>query len=281
MLGFLILFLGLLNPAIGHASVETPPPIRFGLTPTVPHEIYQVLERWRRYMERKLERPVEFIRRDSYVESMDMLRLKKLDFAWICDYPFIYMGNLTRLTAVPLYHGRPYYKSLLIVPATDTETRSILQLRGKVFAYTDPYSNTGYMTPRYHLNQLGEDPNRFFSKAFFTFAHSNVIKAVAAGLAEGGAVSSQVWETMSIIKPELTAATRIVSSSVEHGFPPIVAEGSVDQALIARMQQLLIEMSDDEEGRQILRELNIDGFIEGETNYYDEIAHMMRVLGEI
>jgi phosphonate transport system substrate-binding protein len=39
------------------------------------------MEEWRRYLEGKLGSSVEFIQRDSYRETMDLLRLEKLDFA--------------------------------------------------------------------------------------------------------------------------------------------------------------------------------------------------------
>jgi phosphonate transport system substrate-binding protein len=60
--------------------------LRIGLTPAFVHDEYGLMEEWRRYLEGKLGRSVEFIQRDSYRETMDLLRLEKLDFAWICDY---------------------------------------------------------------------------------------------------------------------------------------------------------------------------------------------------
>src|SRR3990167_3219621 len=192
-------------------AVEEPTtPLRIGLTPTFPNDQYRALEEWRRYLERRLARKVEFVRRDSYVEAMDLIRLQKVDFAWICDYPFVFFKGQTRLLAVPMYRGRPYYRSYLIVPASDRQTTSIAQLKNRTFAYNDPYSNTGYLTPRFDLHQRGEDPTRFFSKTFFTWGHRKTIEAVAAGLAQGGAVSSHVWDTLAKVKPELAAATRVV-----------------------------------------------------------------------
>jgi len=266
----------LANPALAAAE---PAPLRVGLTETVSDQ-YQLTEEWRRYMEHKLKRRVEFIRRDSYIEVMDMLRLKKLDFAWICDYPFVYFRSQVRLLAVPLYHGRPYYRAYLIVPATDLRTTSIAQLRNTVFAYTDPYSNTGYLTPRYQLYRMGEKPAQFFRQTFFTWSHRKTVEAVAIGLADGAAVSSHVWDTLAIVKPELTAATRIVSRSPEYGFSPIVAQPSVRDEDFRNMQKLLLEMVTDAEGKALLRGLNIDGFIAGSPHLYDEVARMMKAVGE-
>ncbi|WP_245621793.1 PhnD/SsuA/transferrin family substrate-binding protein [Sedimenticola selenatireducens] len=254
--------------------------VRIGLTPTIPNDQYRVIEEWRLYMERELERPVEFVWRNSYIETMDLLRVNKLDYAWICDYPFVYFKGQVKLLAVPLYQGRPYYQSYLIVPATDDQTTSIDQLRGKMFAYADPYSNTGYLTPRYLLAQSGEDPDHFFSKTFFTFSHRKVMEAVALGAAQGGAVSSHVWDTLLKTTPELAQGTRVVSKSPEYGFPPLVARPSVSETEFRTMQKLLLKMMASEEGQSLLRRLNIDGFIAGEPSLYDRVDQMMQVVGK-
>ncbi|MDP3515158.1 MAG: PhnD/SsuA/transferrin family substrate-binding protein [Sulfuritalea sp.] len=262
------------------AADERATPVRIGLTPTFPHDQYRPLEKWRLYMERKLHRPVEFVRRDRYIETMDLLRLKKLDFAWICDYPYVQFRKQVKLLAVPVHDGRPYYQSYLIVPAGDKTTKSILDLKDKVFAYTDPYSNTGYLAPRFELQHAGEDPVRYFHKTFFAWSHRRVLESVATGLADGGAISSHVWDTLSIGKPELTRAVRVVTKSADYGFAPFVAQVSVSDDKFRTMQKLLLEMTADEEGRALLQELNLDGFIVGDARLYERTERVIRAVGE-
>lgn len=255
-------------------------PVRVGLTPAFLHDQHGLLEEWRRYLEVRLKRPVTFIQRDSYRETMDLLRLEKLDFAWICDYPFVHLKKQVRLLAVPLYQGRPYYRSYLIVPASNPHTSSILQLKNMVFAYADPYSNTGYLAPRYELHKAGEDPAKFFSKTFFTWSHRKVVEAVAFGLANGGAVDSYVWDSLAVVQPELTAKTRIVSRSPEYGFPPFVAHRSVQEEEFRVFQKVLTDMTTDPAGQALLKRLNLDGFSRNDPKLYDSVAQMMRAFGE-
>ncbi|MDZ4251815.1 MAG: PhnD/SsuA/transferrin family substrate-binding protein [Sulfuritalea sp.] len=262
------------------AADERATPVRIGLTPTFPHDQYRPLEKWRLYMERKLRRPVEFTRRDRYIETMDLLRLKKLDFAWICDYPYVHFRKQVKLLAVPVHNGRPYYQSYLIVPASDKTTKSILDLKDKVFAYADPYSNTGYLAPRFDLQQAGKDPARYFHKTFFAWSHRRVLESVATGLADGGAISSHVWDTLSIGKPELTRNARVVTKSADYGFAPFVARVSVGDDKFRAMQKLLLGMTADEEGRALLQELNLDGFIVGNARLYERTERVIRAVGE-
>lgn len=257
-----------------------PAKIRFGLTPEFLHDQHVLVEAWRVYLEGKVQVPIEIIVRDSYRETMDLLRLEKLDAAWICDYPFVHLGDLVRLLVVPTHNGRPYYRSYLIVSARNAHTTSIADLRNGVFAYADPYSNTGYLAPRYELRQLGFDPKTFFSKTFFTWSHRKAIEAVAYGLAQGAAVDSFIWETLTKQKPGLVGRTRIVSKSQEFGFPPLVVHRHFSGEMSAILGKALRDMALDPAGRDLLAQMNLDGFIDADPSLYDGVAKMMRAFGE-
>lgn len=269
----LVLTLQVLLVLSAHAS---PLPIRFAMTPAFLHDQHALLDRWRSYLESRLQRPVEFIQRDRYRETMDLLEQRKVEFAWICDYPYVALGNEVRLLAVALNKGQPTYRSYLIVQASDKTTRSIADLRGKVFAYADPHSNTGYLVPRYDIKQRGFEAESFFGRTFFTWSHRKAVSAVAVGLAQGTAVDSYVWDSLAQVDPDLTSKTRIVSQSIDFGFPPIVAHRAVSNPDFRRMQSVLFKMKDDEEGRAILAGLHLGGFVAGSPRMYDPVARMMK-----
>ncbi|MCX7172617.1 MAG: PhnD/SsuA/transferrin family substrate-binding protein [Proteobacteria bacterium] len=254
--------------------------LRVGMTPAFLHDQHRLLDEWRDFMAASLQRPIEFVQRDSYRETMDLLRLEKLEFAWICDYPYLHLKQEVRLLAVPLYQGRPYYRSYLIVRKENTQFKSMADLSGSVFAYADPYSNTGYLAPRYHIRNLGRDPATFFRKTFFTWSHRKVVEAVASGLAQGGAVDSYIRDTLVHVEPELALRTRVIWRSPEYGFPPFVSHRSVAASDFQLMQKHLLDMSSTEKGRDLLTRLNLDGFTIGDQSLYEGVARMMRAFGE-
>lgn len=254
--------------------------IRFGLTPAFVHDRHALMAEWRGYLESRLGVSVEFLPRNSYRETMDLLHQSRLDFAWLCDYPFLYLKDLVRLLAVPLNRGRPYYRAYLLVHADNPKPQGMADLKGAAFAYSDPYSNTGYLVPRYLVKRLGEDPVTYFRKTFFTFSHRKAVEAVASGMAEGASMDSYVWDTLTRIKPELTSRTRIIGASPEYGFPPFAAHRSVSAEDFASMQRVLLDMPKDAVGRRILQQLGLDGFIPGERRLYDGVVAMMRAFGE-
>ena len=254
--------------------------LRVGMTPAFLHTQHGLLADWRGYMESKLNRPIEIVQRDSYRETMDLLRLEQLDFAWICSYPYVYLRKQLRLVAIPLYLSRPFYRAYLIVSSKHRDIKGLAQLRGKVFGYADPYSLTGHLFPRYQLRKLGENPESFFSKTFFTYSHRKLIEAVADGLAHGASVDGYVWDSLNTLKPEITGRTFPVSRSREFGFPPFVARLGVAPEDFAAVQTMLIGMRQDAQGNTLLQHLNLNGFIHGVPDLYDEVAEMMRAFGE-
>lgn len=253
---------------------------RVGLTPAFVHDQHVLIADWRRYLETRLGAGIEFVSRNSYRETMDLLHQGRLDFAWLCDYPFLYLKDLVRLMAIPLNRGRPYYRAYLLVHADNAKPQGMADLKGAAFAYSDPYSNTGYLVPRYQVRQLGEDPITYFRKTFFTWSHRKAVEAVASGMADAASMDSFVWDTLTQVKPELASRTRIIGASPEYGFPPFAAHRSMNATDFSAMQRALLNMQNDEEGRKLLERLNLTGFITGERRLYEGVVTMMRAFGE-
>lgn len=254
--------------------------VRVGLTPVFLDDQTSFVESWRTHLERRLERPVVFSQRSSYRDIMDLLLQGKLDFAWVCGYPYVRYQEELQLVAVPLYQGQPLYRAYLIVPARDTATQSLADLRDKLFAYSDIDSNSGYLVVQYQLLNMGVRPATFFRRAFFTGAHRKVVEAVAAGVADGGTVDGYVWDVLSRSHPELTARTRVVARTPTYGFPPIVARRGVDQDVLHAMQHALLSMQQDAEGQALLHRLGLEGFSAGSPALFDGIRHMMQAVRE-
>ncbi|MBK1724646.1 substrate-binding domain-containing protein [Thiocystis violacea] len=256
------------NPVVGAR-----PALRFGLTPVILDDRVAFLRLWASWLERQLGRPVVFIQRARYREIMDLLLRGGLDLAWICGYPYVQHRWELSLIAVPRFQGQPKYRSYIIVGA-DSPFTALRDLEGGLFAWSDPDSNSGYLYPRVALLEQGQDPDRFFRRTFFTWGHRHAVEAVAEGLADGAAVDSYVWETLARRVPELTGQTRIILRSPLFGFPPLAGAPGLVPTDLQAIRQVLLRQDQDPIGRQLLDELNLDGFAPAEPGLFDDIAAM-------
>jgi phosphonate transport system substrate-binding protein len=267
------------KPARAQAADRPERVLRFGTTPVFLDDQAGFLSRWAAYLSQQIGRRVEFVSRRSYRDVMSLLRAQELEAAWICGFPWVMNKAWLRGLSVPLYHQRPLYQSYLIVPRSDERTTSIAELRGKVYAFSDPDSNSGYLVPRVTMINGGLDPDRHFARSFYTWGHRNVVSAVAAGLAHGGSVDGYVWDTLRTVAPALVAGTRVAWRSEFFGFPPLAVRASLDADTERLLRGALVGMSGSDGGRRLLAELNLDGFTAFSPDVFDTIARNAALVG--
>ena len=250
----------------------TEPPIRFGLTAVLLTENVRFLDQWDEYLEKKIGRKVEFVLRRSYRDVMDLLDSGAIEFAWICGYPYVQTREpeSLQLLTVPIYRGEPRYFSYIIVHH-DSDNQHLNDLEDKVFAFSDPDSNSGFLYPLLLLAQNNNKPATFFRNTFFTYNHAQTVQAVSELVADGGAVDSYIWDSLAASKPEMTGKTRIIKKSPSYGFPPIVSRLGTDANLVKLMKDTLEQMHLDDAGKALLTTLKLDGFGNFDDSLFNEI----------
>ena len=228
--------------------------LRIGLTPVILADQVAFLARWGRYQ-----------------SILDLLSSGQIDAAWICGSPFVRFESELTLLAVPLYQGQPFYQSYLIRPKTPApEVQGWADLKGRVLAYSDPLSNSGWLVAQAQLSKAGV-PTRELKRSFFTHGHRNVAEAVAARLAQAGPIDGYVWETMRVQGMSAIAKTEVIWKSEPFGFPPLVARKGHKHPQMEALRQALLRMGDDKVGRDLLTSLNLSGFTTGQVSLFDSI----------
>jgi phosphonate transport system substrate-binding protein len=252
-------------PAPLHAAVA---PVSFGLNPLFLDSDIQLLSMIEAYLVKHLARPVQLVKRRTYQEITAMLLSSQLDAAWICDDPYVQHQDQLALLAVPLYHGEPLYQTYVIVNEA-SHAQAFDDIKGTVHAFSDPDSTSGFLVTRYLLTLRQTTPADFFRESFFTYGHRNVVRAVAAGLAQSGSIDGYVWDVMREREPALVTKTRVIYRSERLGFPPIVGlQQARDPALANALATAFLAMPGDQLGRDILATLELDGFTRATSDLY-------------
>jgi len=264
--------------AVERPASQLPEAVTFNMAVAAmisPKETFGYYRQLLDYIGEKLGREVQFIQRKTYGEINELLGIGQIDLAFICSGPYAAGKEIYdfELIATPQVKNSHYYQSYLIVNKASQFAR-IEDLKGRVFAFTDPDSNTGKLVPTYWLFEMGEQPETYFSKTIYTYSHDNSILAVAKALVDGAAIDGLIWEYYHQKDPAFTSRTRIIRKSEQYGIPPIVASKHLSPELKNRIRQLFFSMHDDPKGQKILTELMIDRFIAPRDEWYDSIREM-------
>ena len=204
---------------------------------------------------------------DSYKASNALLRQGKLDLAFGCSGGYAAEPDAMDVLAAPLINGKMEYYALIIVPR-DSPCKTFADLRGKSFLFVEEQSNTGQWYPCRLARQLAGKGGAFFGSTKFTGAHDISILAIAGGLADGAAVSSNIYDRMIAGEPALKDHVRILESSPPFPSPPVVVRKGLPPEERRRLLQALLALPESAEGREILRGLGFDGFVPARNEDY-------------
>jgi phosphonate transport system substrate-binding protein len=250
-------------------------PLSVAVTPVLIEKNVEVNDRLIRYIGEKMNMQIRTVQRKTYQEINDLMRQKEVDIAFICSLSYIVGKEKAgmELLVVPKTKGQPLYYSYVIV-AKGGLARSIEDLRGQLYAYPDPLSNSGYLYPRYRLAKAGYNPDEFFTKWIITQSHSASIEAVNDGFVQGASVDSYIYDLMSILNPELTNNTKIIETSPAFGFPPVVIRKSLPEDMKKKLRTVFLQMEKDRVGGKILQDMLLDGFMQSDDSLFDSVRKM-------
>jgi phosphonate transport system substrate-binding protein len=137
------------------------------------------------YLEKTLGVDVEIFTAGNYDGVIQALAANQIEFAFLGSsaYAAAYTaseGNVVPLLTSVQEDDSTGYFSIISVRC-DSGYKSIDDLKGKVVAFADPDSTSGYAVPYYNLVQQGYKPEEFFSAIPFSGSHEAGVQGVVNG----------------------------------------------------------------------------------------------------
>jgi len=220
-----------------------------------------------RYVARKLTTPARFegrvVTAPTVYQLEKLLEQDKVDFYMESPYP-TYLINRDG-AAIPLLrrwkYGSPEYRAVLFAKK-DGGARDLGDLRGALIALEDPGSTSGYFLPKVFLAGKGMKLSEKTSldtvvgpnEVGYIFAYSapKIADMVLTRRVAAGAFSNEDFDRLDAKKK----ADLIILGETEN-FPRhfVSVRKEMDPQLVDRLQEVLVSMHQDPEGRAILDRL--------------------------
>jgi len=253
--------------------------INFGITGVVLKEDLVNLIQWQKYLSAHtgLDINLKFMR--TYSEMKNRFKEKQIDFAYVCGATYVDLmpTHNAELLVVPLFQSKPYYESLVITRKKNTYKR-LDDFKNKLYAFSDPESNSGSLVPQYQLLKRGYAPNKFFSRIIYTYDHGESILAVLNGFVDGASVDSVVYASFLKDHKDAEEKLKIVERFGPYPITPIIINKSISKRIKQKLVSALLQMSQDKKGKLILKKMGIDGFVLPHNLSYAKIAKLKFIL---
>lgn len=258
-------------------------PLYLGMPPSLPAEvIHRELRPFLRYLERRLDRPVELVVTKDYNSLRSMLLAGKLHMANLPALQFVLARQQNpklRALVTHTIEGARSYQSYLVT-RDDSAISTVEQLEGKRFCYSDAGSTSGYLVPRHYLRGKGLAPDRLFAKTFFSGDHLKVMKDVIKGRCDAGAVYSTAMlgaRSLGVANTRL----RLLAVAGRVPYDIICVPPRVSAALTARIRRALLDLDPPRDlGRQSVGvTFRIDGFVKPRLSDFETIQRAARAEG--
>lgn len=195
------------------------------------------------YLENELGVEVEIFTASNYDGVIQALAADQIEFAFLGSSAYAAAYTATDGGVVPMVSrlqnddSTGYYS--IVVTRCDSGLDDIASLEGKVLAFADPDSTSGYAVPFYNLSKE-VDPDSFFSATPFSGSHESGVQGVVNGTYDAAA-TYMTNETSGII-PRMVTKGMIeegvacpIWQSPEITSGPLTARANLPEGLIADM----------------------------------------------
>jgi len=208
----------------------------------------------------------------SYEEVVDIAKKGDADVIWTATNHYVEnideFGDYTPIFR-PVRHGNDKYRGIIIT-SNKSNINEMKDLKGKVFAFTDINSTSGYILPKALLeNKYSIDIYSFFSDIKYLGSHDSVIENVYYGKVDAGAVFEDAPET---ILKERKNGVRILDRTEYILNEPIIVKKDISEKFKKIFNKDFIKNIPE----QIKDDLSVEGFVDANEKEY---RNLRKVLG--
>jgi len=172
--------------------------VRFGVEPfdTAPR-LTPIYEHIGKLIGEKLGCEVQVFVATNYNAEIEAMRNGKLEIGEFGPLGYVLAHQVAKAEAVAAFsnkEGKPdnYWASLVTYPGSGIKT--VADIKGHSFAFSDPASTSGHLFPAYGLSKAGIDPDKDI-KAIYAGSHTSSFEALYNKKVDAGELNSEQLES--------------------------------------------------------------------------------------
>ncbi len=249
---------------------------------------------FKEYLERELGVDVKIFTASSYDGVIQAIAADQIEFAFFgsSSYAAAYTeteGGVTPLLTRIKDDGTTGYTSVVVVRC-DSGYETLDDLEGKVMAFADPDSTSGYAVPYFNLRKEGYDPETYFSATPFSGGHEIGILGVYNGQYDAAATwinNDADGRPQRMVEKGMIEDGQIcwIWRSPEITSGPFTARANLPQDLMDEMSQAVMTIPENDPEAFLAMKGGPDapqvGWIEVTHERYDWIVQMREEIREI
>lgn len=186
------------QPARADDSCPNGGTVRFGVEPyDTAARLVPIYEKVGKLIGAKIGCDVKIYVATSYNAEIEAMRNDKLEIGEFGPLGYVLAHQVAKAQAVAAFgtaDGKPdtYWASIVTYPSSGIKT--VADLRGHSFAFSDPASTSGHLFPAYGLRKAGIDPDKDI-KAIYAGSHTASFEAIYNHKVDAGELNSEQLES--------------------------------------------------------------------------------------
>lgn len=219
----------------------------------------------------------------NYIAVVEAFGSKRADIAVMNSFGYLMSNKKYGAHALlkTIRYGKDYYQGQIIAHV-DSNIKTLKDIQGKRFAFTDPSSTSGYMFP---LKML-KDNNVTPGNKTFAIKHDNVVTMIYQKQVDAGATyysapaaDGTIRDARDRVKtqfPDIEEKVKIIAITEKIPNDPFVFRKDLPIEMTNKFIKAIKKFLNTEEGKTVFKNIySVDGLIDATDSDYDGLRKMI------
>jgi len=193
-----------------------------------------------------------------------------------------FFGSFTGALAIKKLEVEPLARPLwldntstyygMVFVRKDSSIKDANDMKGKIFVFVDKATTAGWLLPLSYFIELGiGNFQSWFSETYFAGTHEDAIYDVLDRKADIGAAKNTVYYRLASKDVRILNELQILTTSPQVPANALAVRKDLDSSLKIKLQNILLQMDHDKQGRDILLNFGAQKFITTTINDYEPV----------